>query len=167
MGDEPYSIAMEALDYPSFAGGWDIRILASDISTRVLKTAQAGIYPLERIEPVSAERRRKYFLRGKDESKGLCQVRPELKRLVTFRQINLVEGAWPIRTDFDAIFCRNVLIYFAAPTQQAVLERLTERLNSGGYLMLGHSESPQWLTEIMEPLGQTIYRKPEVCQCLP
>jgi chemotaxis protein methyltransferase CheR len=160
MGDEPYSIAMEAMDYPGFARGWDIRILASDISTRVLRTAQLGAYPLERIAPVATERRQKYFLKGTGKLNGLCQVRPEVKRLIAFRQVNLVEGPWPIRTNFDIIFCRNVIIYFDQPTQRSVLQKLAERLHGGGYLMLGHSESPYWLAEVLSPLGQTMYRKP-------
>jgi chemotaxis protein methyltransferase CheR len=162
MGDEPYSLAMEAKEFPAFARGWDIRILASDISTRVLRTAESGIYPLEKIEPVAADRRKKYFLRGSGKYAGLCQVRPELKRLITFRQINLSTELRSILTSMDVIFCRNVIIYFDLPTQQKVLRSVAERLHGGGYLMLGHSESPQWLAEILSPLGGTIYQKPQV-----
>jgi chemotaxis protein methyltransferase CheR len=160
MGDEPYSIAMEAMEYPGFARGWDIRILASDISTRVLRTAQLGVYPLERIAPITVDRRNKYFLRGSGRLKGFCRVRPELKRLIAFRQLNLMDGSWPIQTDFDVIFCRNVIIYFDEPTQRDVLEKLSRRLRRGGHLILGHSESPHWLSEMLSPLGQTIYRNP-------
>lgn len=159
MGDEPYSIAMELLDYPGFRRGWDIRILASDISTRVLKTAEEGVYPVERIEPVSPERQRRFFLRGTGTSAGLCQVRPELRRLIAFRRINFADSVWPVRTEFDVVFCRNVIIYFDLPTQQRVLGRLVDQIAPGGYLMLGHSESPQWLADVVSPLGKTMYHK--------
>lgn len=159
IGHEPYSTAITILESFSSLQGWDIGILASDINTEVLATAKQGIYPIDQLEPVPEEIRRKYFLRGRGEWAGQCQVRPEVRRLVTFRQINLMEKPWPFGARFDLIFCRNVIIYFNTATQQVLTTRLAEQLTDGGYLMLGHSEHPPWLSSILTPVGQTIYRR--------
>lgn len=159
MGDEPYTIAMTILEHFGPLHGWDIRILASDINTEVLRTAEQGIYPLDHTSGIDSELRQRYFLRGMGRWSGFCQVRPEVRRLVTFRQINFAADQWPIQTRFDAIFCRNVIIYFDAQTQRRLLPRFAERLCEGGYLMLGHSENLHWLNELFTPLGNTIYQR--------
>jgi chemotaxis protein methyltransferase CheR len=139
--------------------GWDLRILASDINTDVLQHAAAGIYDLEDVRPVPPAVLRRHFLRGRGTSTGLVRLRPALRRLVTFRRINLVEEGWPIRTRFDVIFCRNVFIYFDRATQERVLARLLGVLKEGGILMLGHSERVQGALGRLRHISGTIYHK--------
>ncbi|MCS6866897.1 MAG: CheR family methyltransferase [Gemmataceae bacterium] len=157
-GEEPYTLAMILAEHCPRSQGWDTEILASDIDTDVLAKAQQGIYPAERIAPVPEAWRRKYFLRGYGAKQGQVAVKPELRHRVKFRQINLTDDHWPIRTTFDVIFCRNVLIYFDRPTQSRILERFTHYLTPGGYLFLGHSENIHWLAERYRPLGGTVYQ---------
>ena len=158
-GEEPYTIAMTILEHFQSLRGWDIEIVASDINTEVLNKAREGIYSLDRIEGLDLALKRKYFLRGKGRLAGSCQVAPQVKELVTFRQLNFMDSRWPVEGSFDAVFCRNVLIYFNTETQQKLLPRLTEKIAPGGYLMLGHSENLPWLADTMTPLGQTIHVK--------
>lgn len=158
-GHEPYSIAMTILDHFASLRQWDVRILASDINTQVLETANQGIYPGDQLDPVEDETLRKYFLRGTGSAAGLFQVRPEVRRLIEFRQINFMEETWPIRIRFDLVFCRNVIIYFDTATQRKLTIRLGEQLVDDGYLMLGHSEHPTWLADHLAPVGNTIYQQ--------
>jgi chemotaxis protein methyltransferase CheR len=159
IGHEPYTIAITAREHFGSSQGWDIHILASDINTEVIRTAQQGVYPLEQIEHLEDDVKRKYFLRGSGECEGYCQVRPELRRMITFRQINLMARPWPIQIHFDVIFCRNVIIYFDLDTQRQLTLRFADQLAPKGYLMLGHSEHPTWLTEFLAPRGQTVYQR--------
>ena len=158
-GEEPYSLAMTMRD----ALGDDRRIgasiLATDIDTDVLGRATAGVYAEERIAEVPADVRHRHFLRGRDAYAGAVRVRPEVRRLVTFRQLNLVGDAWPVEGSFDVIFCRNVIIYFTRETQRRLFERLARHLAPHGYLMVGHSETLHWLADLFEPVGPTIYRR--------
>jgi chemotaxis protein methyltransferase CheR len=158
-GEEPYTIAMTLTDALKGATGWDVRILASDINTDVLDHAAAGIYDLEDVRPIPPAVLRRHFLRGNGASTGLVRLRPALRGLVTFRHINLVEEGWPIRTRFDVIFCRNVLIYFDRPTQQRVLGRLLGFLKDGGLLILGHSEGVHGTVRGLRHISGTIYHK--------
>lgn len=157
-GDEAYSIAItlrEALDAET---GWNVKILASDIDTDALATACCGIYSASRLEPVPLKLRWRYFLLNSEGRERQWTVKPELRDLVVFRRINLIETAWPIPTRFDVIFCRNVGIYFNRETQQRLFERLAGYLSSDGYLIVGHSENLQWLGHLFEPIRGTIYR---------
>ena len=159
IGHEPYSIATTILDHFRPLQGWDVRILASDINTQVLETARQGIFPLEQLAPVDEVTRRRYFLRGRGNAAGLCQVRPEVRRLVDFRQINFMDQHWPLQNRFDVIFCRNVIIYFDAATQRTLTLRFGEHLTDSGYLILGHSEHPHWLEGQYVSCGNTIYQR--------
>jgi chemotaxis protein methyltransferase CheR len=159
MGDEPHTIAMTILEHFGSLHGWDVRILASDINTDVLRTAEQGIYPLERIAFMEEELKCRYFLRGTGRWDGFCQVRPEVRRLVTFRRINFMDNPWPIHTRFDVIFCRNVIIYFNAQTQQQLLPRFAEHLAEDGHLILGHSENLHWLSRLFVSCGNTVYQR--------
>jgi chemotaxis protein methyltransferase CheR len=156
-GEEPYTIAMTAVE--AF-GGFDapVRILATDVDTNVLARAEAGIYDNERIEKLSAERLRRFFLRGNGAHSGQVRVRPELRELVTFRQLNLLHEDWPIRGPFDAIFCRNVMIYFDKPTQLVILERFAPLLAGHGLLFVGHSESLHHAAQYFKLQGKTVYQ---------
>ncbi|MCC7423134.1 MAG: hypothetical protein IT428_22895 [Planctomycetaceae bacterium] len=157
-GEEPYTIAITVLEALGVSHDWDVRILASDIDTEVLAKAEAGMYPLESLETLSESIKRKYFLRGSGSLNGMCRVRPEVQRMIDFRRINLIEDSWPLRTTFDMVFCRNVLIYFDRPTQERLVQRFSDRLNPEGHLFLGHSENVAWLATHLAALGNTIYR---------
>jgi chemotaxis protein methyltransferase CheR len=156
-GEEPYSLAMTIAEHFGARVGWDVSIVASDIDTAVLATAQHGIYPEGRLEPLPAPLRRRYFQRGTGRRAGFWRVRPELKRLVAFHQLNLNQSPWPVRGPFDAIFCRNVIIYFDKPTQQRLFERLAREMDPDGRLFIGHSESLIGVSDRFALVGRTIH----------
>jgi chemotaxis protein methyltransferase CheR len=157
-GEEPYTLALTLAEHLPKAQGWDVRILASDIDTAVLAAAARGVYEADRVEPVPSELLHKYFLRGTGANAGRVAARPELKDLLTFRQINLSAAAWPLKHKFDAIFCRNVMIYFNRETQQKVMERFARHLTPDGYLFLGHSENMHWMSHLFTSIGGTVYQ---------
>lgn len=155
-GEEPYSIAMtviEALGTPTSA-----RIVASDIDTRVLATAAAGVYPAES-RGLTPERLRRHFLRGRGTNSGLIRVKPEVARLVEFRPHNLMDTRWSLGEAFDVVFCRNVMIYFDAPTQRRVLERMHAVMKPGGRLYVGHSENFTEARDLFRLRGKTVYER--------
>jgi chemotaxis protein methyltransferase CheR len=156
-GEEPYSIAM-TLDEHTPRDGWDIKLLATDIDSEVLKSAQTGVYALDKTERIGAARLRKYFMRGSGANAGSVRVREELKRFITFRQLNLMER-WPMHGPFDIIFCRNVIIYFDPATRARLVARYGELLTPNGRLFLGHSESLAGGSTDFEVCGKTVYRK--------
>ena len=141
---------------------WDIKILASDISTRVLAKAASGIYDHERVAQLSENIMRRHFLRGKGERIGQFKIRKHLAEMIVFRRINLMAPAFPIKNPLDAIFCRNVMIYFDRPTQAALMGKFYRYLRPGGYLFIGHSESLQWIEHQFSYVKPTIYQKPKV-----
>ncbi len=155
-GEEPYSIAMTAVEtFDSFTP--PVRILASDIDTGVLEKAQAGVYDEERVEKLDAARVKRFFKRGSGSNSGKVRVRDELRNLVTFRRIKLLEDGWTVRGPLDLIFCRNVMIYFDKTTQLAILERFAPVLRDDGLLFAGHSESFHNAVHLFRPLGKTVY----------
>lgn len=155
-GEEPYTIAMTAVEaFDSFDP--PVRILASDVDTNVLATAQAGVYTADRIEKLDPERVKRFFKRGSGANAGKVRVRDELRKLITFRQINLLEPGWPVRGPLDVIFCRNVMIYFDKPTQLKILERYAPVLMPDGLLFAGHSESFHNATHLFRLKGKTVY----------
>lgn len=151
-GEEPYSIAITLRE----ARVGRFEILASDINTTVLRTAAAGAYPTSRTAGLDDRRRRRWF-RAERRSPGQLQVEPELRRHLMFRQINLMED-WNIRGPLDAIFCRNVIIYFDRPTQLTLFQRFADLLRPGGFLFLGHSESVQQEPRL-ELVARTTYQR--------
>jgi chemotaxis protein methyltransferase CheR len=155
-GEEPYSIAMTVLETVGHLRDWDIRILATDIDSKVVATAQAGSYALDRFEKMSAQRRERYFERSRDGSNLVAGA--ELKRLISFRRLNLIEP-WPVKGPFDVIFCRNVVIYFDKPTQRTLFNRMAELQREGDHLFIGHSESLFNVCDRYELIAQTIHRK--------
>ena len=158
-GEEPYSLAMTVRDTFANLPGWDIRILASDIDTNVLDTARSAIYSDTVADVLPAETLKKHFFRGNGSSSSKVMVRPETAELVTFRQVNLLDPAWPIRTQFDVIFCRNVLIYFDQPTHDRLMSRMAEFLTTDGSLFIGHSESLSRLNDVYVRVGKTVYQR--------
>jgi chemotaxis protein methyltransferase CheR len=158
-GEEPYALAMVLAEALERTGSKvDARILATDLSPQALGAARAGTYPLERMGGISDARRARWFLRGEGAYEGLACVHPRLRELVTIQPLNLLKE-WPMRGPFDAIFCRNVVIYFDKPTKQRLFERYAGLLEQGGYLFLGHSESMYGLSDSFELVGRTVYRK--------
>lgn len=140
-GAEPYTVAMVLSESARDRRGLRTSILATDLCSKALRQAVLAIYPAEMAEPVPPEIRRRYLLRSKDRARAQVRIAPELRRLVRFGRLNLMAERYPVDQDMDAIFCRNLLIYFEKPKQRAVLERLCGHLVPGGYLFLGHSES--------------------------
>lgn len=155
-GEEPYSIAMTVLEtFGSNAS--HVSIFASDLDTNVLATAQKGIYPIDRVEKVAPERLKRFFLKGSGSQEGFVSVRPELKRLIEFQRVNLLEPNWPVRGPLDVIFCRNVMIYFDKPTQHKILSRFAPLMQPEGLMFAGHSESFLHAADIFKSLGKTVY----------
>jgi chemotaxis protein methyltransferase CheR len=156
-GHEPYSIAMTVLNLMPEAANHDVRILATDIDTEVLAEAKAGRYDPSVVEPVPQAERRRGFLPAPTDKGVLC-VTPDMRRLVSFRELNLI-GPWPMRGRFDVIFCRNVVIYFDDDTQAKVWSRFAEVLVPGGALMMGHSERLLGPAQsLFTNIGTTAYR---------
>ncbi|HEX7115051.1 MAG TPA: protein-glutamate O-methyltransferase [Steroidobacter sp.] len=157
-GEEAYCLAMTAAEVLPRGARWDLKILATDIDSDVVRFAQEGIYPLDRLEAVSEERLRRWFQKGTGEHAGHAMVKPEVRELVTFRTLNLMHG-WPMRGPFDVIFCRNVMIYFDQATRERLVERFWQMLAPGGYLCIGHSESIHAGSPLFRLVGKTIYRR--------
>lgn len=158
-GEEPYSIAMTLRNvFDPSTTTRDITILASDIDTQVLGHATSAIYNEADLEPVPTPLRQRFFLRGSGSQSGRYRIKPEIRNLVDFRQLNFVDPAWPVTGMFDIIFCRNVVIYFEQATQDRILRRLVGYLKPGGHLIVGHSEHLHWMTDIVQPVGTTIYK---------
>lgn len=156
-GEEPYSLAMTLCDaFDSITP--PISLVATDLDTGVLAKAREGIYADERIADVDDDHLKRYFLRGKGAREGSVRMRAEIRSLITFHQLNFLSADWDIKGPFDAIFCRNVLIYFDKPTQYRVLQRLAERLAPGGLFFAGHSESLLYAADLFQPIGKTVYR---------
>ena len=158
-GEEPYTIAMTLHDAVPNPMQWDFKILASDISTRVLSKAAAGIYDEERVAGLDPQLVRRHFLKGKGEKANQFKVKPHVADIVRFRRINLMDETFPIRTPLDVVFCRNVMIYFDRDTQSRLVTKFHQYLKPGGYLFIGHSESLQWVEHPFTYVAPTIYRK--------
>ena len=155
-GEEPYSMAMTAIDaFNSFTP--PVRIIATDLDTSVLDTARRGEYSMDRVEKLDKDLIRRFFIRGSGVQDGFVKVRPELQNMVTFRRLNLLDIAWPIRDKVDAIFCRNVMIYFDKETQLAILKKMAPLLRSEGLLFAGHSEHFYHADALFKLRGHTVY----------
>lgn len=155
-GEEPYSIAMILAGHAPRLTGWDSRILATDLDTAVLATAKAGVYSSEVVENVP-QSMRKLHLRPA-AADGSWQVDERLRAMIVFNQLNLL-GQWPFKGPLDAIFCRNVMIYFDNPTKRLLVERLSEKLKVGGWLYIGHSETLLDHHSNLRLVGRTVYQK--------
>jgi chemotaxis protein methyltransferase CheR len=157
-GEEPYSVAITLLEGLQNPLGWHVEILGTDISTRVLKAAAAGIYPHERIRSLPQALTRKYFLKGDRQWKEHVKVKDRIKHNVQFRRLNLKEP-FHFKDPFDCIICRNVMIYFDKKTQAALVNRFYDYLEVGGVLMIGHSESLTGISHPFHYVRPTIYKK--------
>ena len=156
-GEEVYSIAITLAEAQAVLGT-DASILASDLDTNVLALARQGIYGIDRLESVSLEQRKRYFLRGSGPKEGFVRVRDEIRRGIQFENINLMSESWAIKERFDAIFCRNVMIYFDKETQYAILRKLSKMLQPDGRLYVGHSENLLHAKDLFQLCEKTVYR---------
>ena len=136
-----------------------VSILASDVDREVLQEAREGIYPCERVRHLPQMILKRYFEWGSGQRSGSVRVRPELQRLVTFRPLNLIDPVWPLKEPFDAIFCRNVMIYVDRSTQKEILSRSQRHLKPDGLYFAGHSENLNFAEHLFAPCGQTVYRR--------
>ena len=157
-GEEPYSIGMVLREAAPLLRGFDIKVLATDLDSAVLATAANGIYNAERLTSVGSTRASRFFRKGSGAHAGQFRVQDELRSLITFKQLNLMQQ-WPVRGPFDAIFCRNVIIYFDKDTQRALFARMAALQRPGDILFLGHSESLYRVSDQYELVGRTIYRR--------
>jgi len=162
-GEEPYTLAMVLSEYAAAHAGFRFRILATDISTAMLQKAVLGVYPAEAIVPVTQSRRQKFLLRSRDSKSARVRIVPELRRAVEFRRLNFMDADYTLSEKADAIFCRNVLIYFDRSTQQSILSKLVAHLVPSGYLFVGHSETLHDMDLPVVPVGPALYRKTDAC----
>ena len=156
-GEEPYSLAITLIEALGEQKAASARIIATDIDTAVLEKAAAGVFTLEQVERLAPERLRRFFNKGTGGNAGRVRIKPEVAQLVKFSRLNLLDASWAVKEPVDAIFCRNVMIYFDKPTQNKILERFLPLLKQGGLLFAGHSENASLVNQSFKPLGHTVY----------
>jgi chemotaxis protein methyltransferase CheR len=155
-GEEAYSLAITACEtFRTLTPA--VSIVASDVNTTVLEQARQGLYAADRVSKIAAAQVQQFFVRETTTDGAMYRVRPELQRLISFRRINLLEANWSMQGPLDAIFCRNVMIYFDKPTQYAILRRFVPLLRADGAMFAGHSESFLHAADLFRPLGRTVY----------
>ena len=158
-GEEAYSLAMTVIESIPDLRTWDVKILATDLDSDVLAKAQRGIYAAERVRAIGPQRLSRFFAERRGGRDGATyEVKPELTSLITFKQLNLMHPL-PMKGPLDAIFCRNVVIYFDKDTQRELFSRIAQLQRPGNLLFLGHSESLFKVSESYTPIGKTVYRR--------
>ncbi len=158
-GEEPYTIAMTMKETVGLTGAWDTKVLATDLDSNVVATGRNATYSLEKVNGVSDARLKKWFRKGRgDDNSGKVQMAQELRDLISFKQLNLM-NEWPMKGKMDVIFCRNVVIYFNKDTQRILFDRYADILADDGYLFVGHSETLAKVTDRFKLIGKTIYKK--------
>jgi chemotaxis protein methyltransferase CheR len=155
-GEEPYTIAMTVAE--TLGVGGDVKIIASDIDTKVLATAARGVYGTD-ARGLTPERQRRHFLRGKGANSGFMRIKPELAKMVEFRCLNLMDPQWHLGETFDIVFCRNVMIYFDAQTQRRVLGQMHATMKPKSLIFVGHSENFTDMKELFRLRGKTVYER--------
>lgn len=158
-GEEPYTLAMVLSEYGLTHPGFRFRILATDISTTVLAKAKLGVYSCESVEPVSPTLRRRYLMRSRDPGSNRVRVSPELRQLVEFHRLNFMDSNYGLSEKADAIFCRNVIIYFDRPTQERILKKLSHHLVPNGYMFVGHAETLHDMDLPLVAVAPALYRR--------
>lgn len=157
-GEEAYSIAITLREAIPNIDNQDIRILATDLDSKVVKTAAEGVYADARIEGLTEARKQRWFKAGKGKNEGKVRVSPDLQKIISFKQLNLMDE-WPMTGTFDAIFCRNVVIYFDIPTQQKLFKRFAKAMPAESNLFIGHSETLHEINNEFQLINKTVYRK--------
>ncbi|PIY29062.1 MAG: chemotaxis protein CheR [Comamonadaceae bacterium CG_4_9_14_3_um_filter_60_33] len=155
-GEEPYSIAMTLIETLGSRAS-QARVVATDIDTHVLELGAEGIFSAEQVSKLSPERLKRFFLKGAGDHAGEARIRPEVAAMVTFAQLNLLAPSWTLKEPFDAIFCRNVMIYFDRETQENILRKFVPLLKPHGLLFAGHSENFSSTHLPLRLLGKTVY----------
>jgi chemotaxis protein methyltransferase CheR len=157
-GEEPYSMALTILDA---LDGHDMpfRILATDISTKVLDKAIEGSYEASKVEPLSRAQRAKYFLHHNGDGGGTYEIKPEVKAHLVFKRINLSQPPFPMKGPFDMIFCRNVMIYFDREVRSRLIDDVIRLLAPDGLLVVGHSESLAGIGANLDTISPSVYRR--------
>jgi chemotaxis protein methyltransferase CheR len=158
-GEEPYTLAIVLSEFALRHPGFRFRILATDICTTVLSSAEMGVYSAQVVAPVPAALQQKYFMRSREPGSERMRVVPELRRLIEFRRLNFMDADYGIEERADAVFCRNVIIYFDRQTQERVLRSISHHIALGGYLFVGHSEALHDMDLPLEPLEPALYRR--------
>lgn len=156
-GEEPYSLAMAVLDHFPPDSGWSVEILATDISTRVLERAVTGVWPITRAASIPPALLKRFMLRGTGSQQGMMKAGAAVRLPLQFERLNLNDERYPVAGPFDAIFCRNVLIYFDQASRQRVIDRLLDLLAPEGYFFLGHAESLAGMTERVHSVSPAVY----------
>lgn len=154
-GQEAYSIAMQLVE--TLGENADLHVFATDIDTQALEVAECGVYPMAQVEKLDEKRRKRFFQKGGGHREGYARVRPELAARVTFQPLNLVAGHWPVSGVYDAVFCRNVMIYFDTETQAKILKRFVPHMKPDALLFAGHSENFTYISDRFKLRGQTVY----------
>ncbi len=157
-GEEAVSLAITVAESLDHLPTWDVKILGTDIDTKVLEICRTGVYRREAVKDLAPDILKKYFLSGQHEYQGYVRIKPSLHKLISFARLNLIDDLWPIRCKFDAIFCRNVIIYFDHDIQSKLVQRFAEYLKPNGLFFAGHSENLFWLSDVLESIGGTAYR---------
>ena len=157
-GEEPYSIAMALRDAVPSISSWDLKILATDLDSDVLAQGAAGVYDEDKINGIPEKYLGKYFDKGRGANSGKVRIKQEVREMITFRRLNLMES-WPMKGPMDIIFCRNVVIYFDKKTQTRLFSKFANVLADDGRLFAGHSEALYKVTDKFELLGKTVYKK--------
>jgi len=157
-GEEPYTLAITLQESIPNISSWDVKVLATDLDSNVVAQGKAGIYTKDRINGLDQGRQSKWFKNNDNGQSDTVKVSRHLRELITFKQLNLLHD-WPMRGQFDFIFCRNVVIYFNKDTQRKLFNRYADYLADDGYLIIGHSESLHKVNDGFKLLGKTIYRK--------
>jgi chemotaxis protein methyltransferase CheR len=157
-GEEPYSLAITLLEAMGGQGRWDVKLLATDVSTRMLERARKGLYDRQRVEPIAPPLRDKYLCRRHESDEEVYEVRDSLRSVVVLHYLNLMRD-WPVKGPIDFVFCRNVMIYFDKPTQERLVQRFHDLLAPGGMLFTGHSESLTGIRHQFRYVQPTIYAK--------
>lgn len=157
-GEEAYSIAITVSEAVYGMKKWQIEIYATDLSTKVLATANAGIYEEEKVHNIPFDLKRRYFQKGSNKWKGYFRVKKGIRDMISFKRLNFMEK-FLFKDPFDVVFCRNVMIYFDNPTKEGLIKKLSQCLSNGGYLLVGHSESLTGVKHQLKYIQPSIYKK--------
>ncbi len=157
-GEEPYSIAITVNEALDDRRKWQIKVLATDLSTRVLATAGSGVYEKKKIEKIPYELKKGYFQKGDNKWKGYFRVKKQIREKICFQRLNFREN-FCFKEPFDVIFCRNVMIYFDSQTKEVLVEKFFRHISEGGYLFIGHAESLSGLKHPFKYIQPSIYQK--------
>lgn len=157
-GEEPYTIAMTVKALIPDTRGWDVKILATDLDSNMVRKAHNGLYTEDRVNGLTKEQMKKWVGKGQGDHSSMVEMSDDLRSMITFKQLNLMHE-WPMKGPFDIVFCRNVLIYFNKETQAMLFDRYADMLADDGHLFIGHSESMYKICDRFQLLGQTIYKK--------